>query len=350
MKASLCAGRALAAWLKEGGRPEGGSRLDLWLYRWRAVWLESSFRLLGRTGPAVAPFPFPEGEGLVFVMGFWRAGTTLVHELLAQAPDCSVPCTWQCMDPSLLLHPGAPAKGGAVQRPMDQVTVTPESPQEDEFALMAMGVPSLYRGFLDPRRLPELEGLLESSRWATDGAWVETLKCFLAWCALPDRPRLVVKSPNHLFRFQALKARFPRARFLWVFRSSRDLWRSNLAMWRAMIERYALWRLPEGALECFLEKTLGAYADLLEGLLEEGALEGVPRLAFTALTADPEAQVRGMVEALGFPPWETWDAERKERLLRLPQARSRSSESCEGAPEALLLRLERLQERALLEP
>ena len=66
-----------------------------------------------------------------------------------------------------------------MQRPMDQVTIRADSPQEDEFALTAMGVPSVYRGFLDPRRLPELKSLLDPIFWAeADPSWLKKLEDF----------------------------------------------------------------------------------------------------------------------------------------------------------------------------
>ena len=58
----------------------------IWLYRWRAFWVERSYKLLEKTGPAAEASAFPEGEGLIFIQGFWRAGTTLFHELLSELP------------------------------------------------------------------------------------------------------------------------------------------------------------------------------------------------------------------------------------------------------------------------
>lgn len=341
----LAAGRDLVDWLRLGGRPDRGSRSMLWLYRWRALWLEQHFALIRSTGPASRPFPYPDGEGLIFIMGFWRSGTTLLHELLAEAPGCGAPRTCQCMDPSALLLGGGKVHDASIQRPMDQVLVSNDSPQEDEFALMAMGVPSVYRGFLDPRRLPELTVLLDPDLWDGEASWLGTLEGFLSWCRKEGQDRMVVKSPNHLFRYRTLATRYPRARFVWTLRSPRGLWESNLRMWQSMIERYGLWNAGESALEAFLGKAFGSYGDLMEQLSREGVFREHPVFAYEDLVATPEAVLTPLVERLELEPWGTWGMALQHRI------KAKSKDSVETglsrAPEGLLERLEAIHQAIL---
>ena len=342
----LAAGQDLERWLRKGGQPEQASRSLLWLYRWRAFWLEHHFTMIRNSGPAAQPFPYPNGEGLIFILGFWRSGTTLLHELLADAPGCGVPRTWQCMDPSALLLVHSAASTEVLQRPMDQVLVTADSPQEDEFALMAMGVPSIYRGFLDPRRLPEVEALLDQDYWSTGGAyWQKTLECFLSWCREAGRDRLVVKSPNHLFRYRALALRYPRARFVWILRSPAQLWRSNLAMWRAMVDRYALWNAPVFAIEGFLTKALISYADLLSQLHQEGLFQNHPVFSYEELMVAPEAILLPLADRLGLKQWDNWGPPLLSRIHG--QTEKPISALSKGAPLDAIEHLETLH-RAIL--
>ncbi len=342
----LAAGRDLVHWARQGGRPDRVPPSVLWLYRWRALWLEPHFALLRGTGPGTQPFPFPEGEGLIFILGFWRSGTTLLHELLTEAPGCGAPRTWQCMDPSALLLSRGKASSGAIQRPMDRVLVSNDSPQEDEFALMAMGVPSVYRGFLDPRRLPELEALLDPGFWSSsDTSWLKSLECFLSWCRRKDQARMVVKSPNHLFRYRALAARYPRARFLWILRSPQELWRSNVVMWRAMAERYGLWNAPGGEIEDFLGKALSAYGDLIGQLQAEGVFREQSAISYEALVASPEAVLRPLADRLGLDAWEPWGPAILSRIEARPAPQDRPV----LAPDLLLDHVKALQDSILLE-
>lgn len=297
----------------------------------------------------MAPFSYPEGEGLVFIQGFWRSGTTLLHELLADIPGCAAPHTWQCMDPSAMLTPSSePRANQAVQRPMDRVMVSPLSPQEDEFALLAMGCPSVYRGFLDPRRLPELVPLTDPAYWAAEPEeWLNILRAFLAWCGKPVQNRMILKSPNHVFRTLALVAHFPKARYLWILRDPAAVWRSNLKMWRAMIERYSLWTATKRELEEFLEAALNAYADLLEEMHDKGYFRHHRAYSYAALTSHPDVLLPDMLDHLGLGPWSELPAALQASLLAKPHAAVEQREIPAGAPASLLYRLREIQEAIL---
>ena len=52
----LAAGRDLTDWLCLGGKPDNAPAAVLWLYRWRAFWLERSYSLLQNTGLAAQTF------------------------------------------------------------------------------------------------------------------------------------------------------------------------------------------------------------------------------------------------------------------------------------------------------
>ena len=337
----LPAGRELTSWLCRRGRPDRAGRAILWLYRWRSFGLEFGYSALQRKSATNGQFPYPEGEGLVFIQGFWRSGTTLLHELLAEIPGCAAPRTWQCMNPSAMLAPSMrPRENQAVKRPMDEVMVSSFSPQEDEFALMAMGVPSIYRGFLDPRNLHELVRYTDQAYWTIENPnWVKTLEAFLAWCPEPGRDRLIVKSPGHIFRVDSLAAHFPKARFVWILRDPVQLWRSNLKMWRMMIERYGLWEAKKGELEDFIEAALEAYAKLIEDLHGRGCFRDQPACSYEALTSEPAATLPGLVDRLGLGPWSALDANLQASLLSRPKPTATSSSIPTDAPEAVLLRI-----------
>jgi hypothetical protein len=231
---------------------------------------------------------------------------------------------------------------------MDQVIVTADSPQEDEFALMAMGVPSVYRGFLDPRRLPELEHLLDPLFWIeADPSWLRTLEAFLAWCREPARKCLILKSPNHVFRSPALVNHFSRARFVWILRDPSEIWRSNLKMWRAMIDRYSLWMAHHHELEDFLETALSAYSNLLEDAYANGAFRNQPAFSYEALVKDPAKVLPALVTRLGLGAWEGMDEMLKSRLLARPQEAKENSAPLNEAPLAILGRLREIQEAIL---
>ncbi len=342
----LVGGRVLTDWIRAGGRPDRASRAAVFLYSWRAFWFDQGLGLARAAAPV--PSRFPEGEGLLFVMGFWRSGTTVLHEMLAELPGWGAPETWQCMDPLAAMRGGRPPAGPAVRRPMDAVEVGPRSPQEDEFALLALGVPSLYRGFIDPRRLSDLRPLLDQGTWLGQetGPWTETLAGFLGLCQKEGQEALAVKSPNHVFRYRALVRRFPRARFVWILRDPADLWASNVRMWQAMTDRYGLWHTPPGGLESFLESALGAFMALLRDLRKDGTFRKDVVLSYEDLVREPERSLRHLSGLLGVDSMEAeaWLESAATRLTAAP--RGRNAGLPEGPP-ALLEGLRTIQEAIL---
>ncbi|MDX2513402.1 MAG: sulfotransferase, partial [Desulfobacterales bacterium] len=96
----------------------------------------------------------------VFIIGHWRTGTTLLHELLAMDSQFSYADTYQCFSPNTFLFPGPILRtllGWCLPktRPMDSMPMDISKPQEDEFALCIMGAPSPYRGIIFPKLLKE---------------------------------------------------------------------------------------------------------------------------------------------------------------------------------------------------
>lgn len=346
------AGQELMQWLRRGGKPELASRSFVWLCRWRAFWLEPSYAALRSQCRQAQDFPYPEGERLVFIQGFWRSGTTLLHEMLAALPRCAAPQTWQCMNPAAMLAPFAqPQSRQAVKRPMDSVQVAPDSPQEGEFALMVMGIPSLYRGFFDPRRFPELIPLMQQAYWTEKHSdWIENLEAFLYGIGkTAAQQHMILKSPGHLFRIRSLEKRFPLANHVWILRDPVAVWSSNLKMWRAMIQRYGLWNAPAGVLEEFLESALCAFADLLEETHNQGGFQRQPVYGYEALVQNPAKVFPSLVDRLNLGPWSEMPHDLQARLLSQPHAVLECKDPPADAPLSLLSRLHKLQETILAE-
>ncbi len=180
----------------------------------------------------------------IFILGHWRSGTTLVHELLALDPRHTVPSTYACLAPShflisqKLLSPWLrfllPNR-----RSQDNVRVGLEHPQEDEWALCVLGIPSPYLAVAFPNHLPHhpeylnLQGIgaEELSRWKK--VWSRFLR---AVAFRSPKNRLVIKSPPHTARLEVLLELFPEARFVHVVRDPHSVYPSTLRLWRRLAE------------------------------------------------------------------------------------------------------------------
>lgn len=177
----------------------------------------------------------------VFVIGHWRSGTTLMHELLALDDRFAYPSNFDAFNPNhfllsrfwlfpivRLLMPGV--------RPMDNMTMGAGSPQEDDFALCAQGAPTPYRRIAFPNR-PHRDHLLLDLANA-DEEQREQLRMamsrFLRTLTIQYRKQLVLKSPPHTGRIEQLSQWFPDAKFIHIARHPYDLVPSTMRLWRSL--------------------------------------------------------------------------------------------------------------------
>jgi omega-hydroxy-beta-dihydromenaquinone-9 sulfotransferase len=256
-KASLPMSRETLRWLTVGNRLEIPATTRMTL-AWQAHWSRINWFL---SRQVLAQRPVDPLKDPVFIIGPWRSGTTVMHELLAAATGLPTTKTWQCMQASsfLLTDGNSGKKGASSPRPMDGIPVHSDSPQEDEFALLALGVPSAYRAFLSPHRLSDLTFTLDQEYWLRETAWRETWTDFLRASLSSSRQSgstLLLKSPNHTFRVKAILQRFPRSRFIWMDRNPIAIFQSNWKMWSSMFDLYNLTRQATTDLEHFLALAL----------------------------------------------------------------------------------------------
>lgn len=250
------------------------------------------------------PPPTPQP---LFILGHWRSGTTLLHELLMLDARFSCPTTYQCFVPghflltedviTRLLAWITPSK-----RPIDNVAAGWSRPQEDEFALANLGAPSPYRRMafpatssaepvaLDIRKLPPAE--LDH--------WKKALRRFLTRLAVRDARRPVLKSPPHTARLGVLAEMFPEARFIHVVRDPFVVFPSTKRLWMSLDEVQGLQvdrgeSLEEYVFACFEEMYAAFERD--RPTVEAGRLY---EIRYEDLVADPVGSLAGAYEQLGL--------------------------------------------------
>ena len=186
----------------------------------------------------------------VVVLGYWRSGTTLLHELLCLDTRFTYPTTHACMNPHHFQFSEASAlaqKDSSTQRPMDEMEVRPSSPQEDEFALLSLGARSPYEALLIPVILPEALKLTDPHDLSPqdDKRWREVFLSFLAGVSVRGAGRpMILKSPTHGARVDTLRELLPDARYILIVRDPMTSFESVVRMWRKMFEMYALEPIP----------------------------------------------------------------------------------------------------------
>ena len=178
-------------------------------------------------------------EPPIFIIGHWRSGTTLLHELLVLDERYSYPDTYCCYSPNHFLISSwcIPWLFGFLlpsRRPMDNMAAGWKRPQEDEFALCNMGVPSPYLTIAFSNRPPQYEEYLDLQDVPPEdlARWKGALLWFLKCVTLRNPKRLVLKSPPHTARIRVLLELFPDARFVHVVRDPCVIFPSTINLWR----------------------------------------------------------------------------------------------------------------------
>jgi omega-hydroxy-beta-dihydromenaquinone-9 sulfotransferase len=212
--------------------------------------------------------------GSIFVLGYWRSGTTLLHEYLCQDSRFGFPSTYACMQPhhfGLTQAAALKRPQQEVRRPMDDVRISAASPQEDEFALLALGARSPYEALLAPSRLAEALKLSDPGDLSPQEMrhWREVFVAFLSGVSVVEGGRpLILKSPPHGYRVATLRALFPDAYFVVIVRSPEIVYESSVRMWRTLFASYSMEALPpeDDTRRAVLEDRPRFEAKLVEGM------------------------------------------------------------------------------------
>jgi hypothetical protein len=240
----------------------------------------------------------------LFILGFWRSGTTFLHELFCCDSRFGFPSTYACLNPSHFLLTESFVRERNAQplarRPMDDVRYSWLSPQEDEFALLDLGAPSPYQALLVPSLMRDPYSLLDPSRSdpETRIRWTETLQQFLRMLTVQQNKAIVLKSPSHGFKLPELAPAFPQARYVIIERNPYEVFASNLKLWRTLLEMYSWETFSSAEIESFV---LAAYV-IHEQLIVQGASRmragSLARVRYEDLVADPVGQMERLYSEL----------------------------------------------------
>lgn len=241
----------------------------------------------------------------VFVIGHWRTGTTLLHELLIQDPQFNYPDTFECFCPNHTILSERFFKTYAnwmapQQRPMDNMAAGWGRPQEDEFALCLLGLPSTYLDVAFPRSAPMHPGSLDLSGLTPTelSHWKRTFRRFLQAVSFRDDRRLVLKSPPHTARIPVLLEMFPDARFVHIVRDPYVVFPSTVNLWKSLTGRQCV-QAPRAT--GYEEKVFGEFRTIYDRLEEARPLLKPGRfheLRYEELVKDPAGELKKVYDGL----------------------------------------------------
>src|SRR5262245_46009027 len=156
-------------------------------------------------GRCIRRVPVPDDP--LFIIGHWRTGTTMLHELLGLDERNRCPTTYECLTPChfLISEPTVRSRLWFLlpkRRPMDNMKVSIDRPQEDETAMCELGARSPFLTVLFPNRPLQDPRYVDFDELtpAELARWTRQHQGFLQSILYKRAGRLVLKSPQHTFR------------------------------------------------------------------------------------------------------------------------------------------------------
>lgn len=243
----------------------------------------------------------------LFIVGHWRSGTTLLHELLVEDPRHGFPNTYQCLEPNHFIMTEAimtrlfawvlPGR-----RPMDNMAAGWDHPQEDEFALCMLGEHSPYLTIAFPNHGPIDQDYLDLLNVPplARRRWKQTLLAFFKKIAYKDGRRLVLKSPTHTARIRTLLEMFPGAQFVHIVRNPYVVFPSTLNLWKSFYRKHGLQSPTFAGLEDYVFSTFLQMYERFEtdrSLIPPGNLH---ELRYEDLVRDPFGEIERLYDRLNL--------------------------------------------------
>lgn len=217
----------------------------------------------------------------VFILGHWRSGTTLLHNMLSVDPQFGYVSYVQGLFPHCFQNTRLMGKliGAAMpaKRPMDNMQISSDSPQEEELALIAQSGHSLYNMWIAPHRLLAgwmryglLADPIVKKQWGE--GYVQLLKAATYACG---GKRLLLKNPANTARIDYLVEQFPHAKFIYIYRNPYRVFESTRKLYRTVIPFF---QLNDSSDEVEEEVVLKVYQEMFDSydknrvLIPEGSL------------------------------------------------------------------------------
>ena len=221
----------------------------------------------------------------IFIVGHWRSGTTYLHNLMTQDDNLGYVSSLQTWTPELFLG-SKPIVQYILKaflpesRPMDNIKLSGELPQEEEYALGNVSPYSFYHGWYFPKNMRRYfrQFILFETSKEIQQDWREAYLRILQKATFEmNGKRLILKNPANTARIKTLLRMFPEAKFIHIYRNPYSVFLSTKNLYRKLlpvlelqeidepeIEDNILWFYRETMSKFFTEKQLIPAANLIE--------------------------------------------------------------------------------------
>ena len=264
-------------------------------------WIENA-----RYSKALKRFTIPDDP--VFIVGHWRTGTTFLHQLMNLDPGLSAPTLFQVAVPDSFLvsyrwYRPIFKRVVSAHRPMDDVKLGMDEPQEDEYAFFRLTSFSPLEKLVFPDSasyflnhgcafLPAGEGLED---------WKKRVQDFYKKLYFSGKKRIVSKNPFNSFRMLTLLELFPNARFIYLVRHPYNVVPSTMHMWNILQKQNCMNSRSQVPQISEVTTILKHLHDTVESQRKKLPPGTFVQVRFEDLEASPAEVLQGIYKEIGLP-------------------------------------------------
>lgn len=267
----------------------------------------------------------------LFLLGHWRGGTTYLHNVLSHDKQFGFVSTFHALLPGAflgfenvfksLVSSSLPSK-----RPMDDVAMGADLPQEDEYAVGGLSPYSYYHGWCFPRNMMFYNRFVcfDSVPRSVIDEWKKVYLYLVKKETVHENGRrLLLKNPANTARVKLLLELFPDAKFVHIQRNPHHQYLSMVRFMQIVIPLYCVQVPP--SFEQIDEIMMDLYVKMYRKYFQERNLipEGnLIEIRYEDFIANPLAETRKIYEHLGLNGFS--NAEHAIRAYLLTQSEIRT--------------------------
>ena len=245
----------------------------------------------------------------LFLLGHWRSGTTYLHNVLSKDDQFGFFSTFDAYLPGVFLTGEKrlkPLVASSIpkKRPMDDVAMDADLPQEDEYALGGTSVYSYYNGWIFPRNMDVYNKfvLLDDVKENVIGDFKNKYMHLLKKASYKNQGKqLLLKNPSNTARIKILLDLFPDAKFIHIQRNPYHQYLSMIRFMKLVIPLYCIQNPP--SFDVIEQKMMNLYIEMYKKYFNEREL--IPKgnlveIRYEDFISDPFSETKKIYESLSL--------------------------------------------------
>jgi hypothetical protein len=211
----------------------------------------------------------------LFILGFWRSGTTFLQNILSLDKNFGYLTTFQAYLPGVFLSGEKRWKKIVAtsipdKRPMDDIAMHVDFPQEDQYAVGAFSPYSYYHGWCFPKKMEYYNKyvIMDNVSQKDIQKWKDIYLYILKKVSYYVKgKRLILKNQDNTAKVKLLLEMFPNAKFLLITRNPYSLYYSMMKFMRIVIPLYCVQKPPD--IKIVEESMMNLYERMFKKYLKE---------------------------------------------------------------------------------